>query len=829
MGMLSRSVSSLPLIFISAVSRELRSGRQLAANTLTFLGYQPIWQEIFGTETGDLRAMLRQQIDQCKGVLQIVGNCYGAEPLEPDPQFGRVSYTQYEALYARSKGKKVWYLFIDENFPVDVCEGEPDELRELQAAYRKRLQADAHLFHPLNSKDALEASVLKLRGDLTRLRRGVKQWAAGVAVLLLISVGLGLWLLHSQQQTTARVAETQHAVVAMTHEMSKLREGILKYPKVEAQVRETQPEKDPAAIQEKVYETLGKELEVDPKVLAAKLPDVAISLKRAPDATSYEKANAAYVANDYVEAERLALQAVEDAQQAGIKDPAQIAQAYVLAAYSAHKRIQFKTAMEHLRAAEKLTDRERNPNQWAEVQHAIGDLLIDQGNYREAEDMLRAVSEAREKLLGAEHPDTLRSRTRLAYAQYRAGKYNEAVAGFRSIVDLEERTLGPTNPDTLISRNGLAIALDNAGKPGEAEVEHRRILEIREKVLGPEHPDTLRTRNNIALSLDRQGKHAEAASEFQQVIDLENKVLGPEHPDTLKSRSSFAYALDHQGKYSEAELNFLDVIRLEERVLGPEHPDTLISRLRLDKVLMSQGKFGEAETDFRDLAAVEEKVLGTEHPDTLSARSGLANALQAQGKHADAAAQYREVIALEEKVLGREHPNTLINRSSLANAIMAEKKYAEAEAMFRDLLPLVTRVLGQDHPLTARSHRGLANAFFNQAKYESAEPEYREVLRIVDKVRGGDHPQTLEACYDLAGNLARERKLPEAKELARRAADTARRKPAPDPAPPPTPPAATSAPTTPPLRSTPSSSPTSRRTTHSSRAAAAARRPPKEK
>ena len=124
-------MASLPLIFISAVSRELRSGRQLAANTLTFLGYQPIWQDIFGTETGDLRGMLRQQIDQCKGVLQIVGKCYGAEPPEADPEFGRVSYTQYEALYARKRGKKVWYLFIDETFPVDVCEGEPEELRAL--------------------------------------------------------------------------------------------------------------------------------------------------------------------------------------------------------------------------------------------------------------------------------------------------------------------------------------------------------------------------------------------------------------------------------------------------------------------------------------------------------------------------------------------------------------------------------------------------------------------------------------------------------------------------------------------------------------------------
>ena len=55
-------MSPRPLIFISAVSKELRSARQLVANTLTFLGYQPVWQDIFGTETGDLREMLRKQI-----------------------------------------------------------------------------------------------------------------------------------------------------------------------------------------------------------------------------------------------------------------------------------------------------------------------------------------------------------------------------------------------------------------------------------------------------------------------------------------------------------------------------------------------------------------------------------------------------------------------------------------------------------------------------------------------------------------------------------------------------------------------------------------------
>src|SRR5204863_10071520 len=184
-------------------------------------------------------------------------------------------------------------------------------------------------------------------------------------------------------------------------------------------VRQTQAEEDPAALQERVYNQLAKQLDVDPKLLREKLPQVAADLKRAPDASSYERANAAYVSKDYLEAERLALQAVEEARKTGVTKPAEIIQALELAGFSAQKRIQFKTAMEHLRAAEKLTDREKGPAPWAEVQHAIRDVLIEQGAYREAEDILRAGAETRQQTVGPEHADTLRSRSRLGYAHYR--------------------------------------------------------------------------------------------------------------------------------------------------------------------------------------------------------------------------------------------------------------------------------------------------------------------------------------------------------------------------------------------------------------------------
>jgi hypothetical protein len=70
-------VSPHPTIFISAVSKELKSARQLVADTLIFLGYVPVWQDIFGIEPSDLRELLRRLIDECEGVVQLVGHHYG--------------------------------------------------------------------------------------------------------------------------------------------------------------------------------------------------------------------------------------------------------------------------------------------------------------------------------------------------------------------------------------------------------------------------------------------------------------------------------------------------------------------------------------------------------------------------------------------------------------------------------------------------------------------------------------------------------------------------------------------------------------------------------
>jgi tetratricopeptide (TPR) repeat protein len=651
-------MSPRPIIFISAVSKELRSARQLVANTLTFLGYEPEWQDVFGTEQGDLRAMLRRRVDAAQGVVQLVGACYGVEPEAPDTTFGRCSYTQYEALYAHQRGKKVWYLFIDGTFPTDAHAPEPAELTTLQDSYRARVRADGHLFHALTHARDVENSVLKLRDDLSRLRRGVKQWAALVLVLLALCTGGVVWLLRSGGQQNQKLSDTGQQLADLQKQMAALTAATMQFAETKSRSAQESGPKSDAAVEDATYAALGKQLGLDPKLLREKLPDFAKQLQQNAESPAFQRANAAYVVKDYVEAERLALQAAHEAATAEPpRNPDAIA-AYNLAGQAAEERIQYAQARRHFDSAAALTSQARDLLAWADVQNQITWLLHLNGKYREAEALARAVWEACRVAGRAEEPIGMAARNRWANALSLVGDFRRSETEYRELIKVRQRVLGPEHLDTLRSRHNLAVALAGQEKNAEAEEEDRAVLAIRERVLGPEHPDTLRGRNNLATTLSALGKHAEAEQEHRAVLAIQERVLGPEHPESLQSRMNLAVELYVEGKEAEAEAGFRTVLALQERVLGPEHPDTLASRMNLANALKEQGKHAEAEADFRAVLAIQERVLGAEHRSLFLTCNNLAAELLDQGKNEEALAIARRAEEGWRKVLGQDHPRT---------------------------------------------------------------------------------------------------------------------------------------------------------------------------
>jgi tetratricopeptide (TPR) repeat protein len=680
-----------PVIFVSAVSKELKSARQLVANTLHFLGYEPVWQDIFGSEQGDLRAVLRKKIDASQGVVHLVGQCYGAEPPAVEAPFGRVSYTQYEALYARQRGRKVWVLLLDETFAADPHGAEPDELRGLQAAYRERVRADPQLYHPLENSAAVEANVLKLRDELGELRRRGKQWAALVLALLAALAAGITWLAMGQKKQEQRSREhAQHdertdAVLAQMRQM------------LESSVKggsEAKLQQDYDAALRFVAERNS----IEPPQLRALLQQNAARTLLDPKVALRDKVNALRDAGRFVEARDFAIKSARELaaerQHASVEE----IQLWIEAASSEISLGHYPQAGEYTDKAVALADRDRDFISWAAAQHALGRIYLMQGKAKEAETLYRELVKLRTEKLGLDHPDTLKSWINLVVALDGEGKYIDAERENRAALAETERALGPEHSDTLKCRNNLANVLKDQGGYAEAEQEHRTVLAIRERVLGPEHPDTLASRNNLGSALESQGKYAEAEKEYRAVLVIRERVLAAEHPDTLRSRSHLANVLSDQGKHAEAEPEYRAVLAIQERVLGPEHPDTLVSRNNLASTLDSEGKHAEAEQEYRKVLAVRERVLGQEHPDVLSSRMEVANALDDQDKHAEAEQEYRAVLAIQERVLGQEHPDVFMSCYNLAWCLENQGKRKEALVYAQHAREGRKKALGEGHP-----------------------------------------------------------------------------------------------------------------------------------
>ena len=142
---------------------------------------------------------------------------------------------------------------------------------------------------------------------------------------------------------------------------------------------------------------------------------------------------------------------------------------------------------------------------------------------------------------------------KLAEASRYAGDYATGVERARRALEARERVLGREHPDTLTSVNNLAALLKSKGDYDAAEPLYRRALEARERVLGREHPDTLTSVNNLALLLYSKGDYDAAEPLYRRALEAQERVLGREHPDTLTSVNNLAVLLYSKGDYDAAE------------------------------------------------------------------------------------------------------------------------------------------------------------------------------------------------------------------------------------------------------------------------------------
>ncbi len=138
-------------------------------------------------------------------------------------------------------------------------------------------------------------------------------------------------------------------------------------------------------------------------------------------------------------------------------------------------------------------------------------MLLDQRSWAvrqltTAADLTRAIDLGHtvltdsERVLGADHPNTLTSRNNLAYAYRSAGRLTDAIPLYEQTAADRQRVLGADHPNTLTSRNNLAYAYESAGRLTDAIPLYEQTAADRQRVLGVDHPHTVIFRSNLAAA-----------------------------------------------------------------------------------------------------------------------------------------------------------------------------------------------------------------------------------------------------------------------------------------------------------------------------------------
>jgi tetratricopeptide (TPR) repeat protein len=111
------------------------------------------------------------------------------------------------------------------------------------------------------------------------------------------------------------------------------------------------------------------------------------------------------------------------------------------------------------------------------------------------------------------------------------GKWKEAEKLFLQVIEARRRVIGAEHPDTLRAVGNLAATYRKQGRKEEAEELQVMVLKARRRVLGEEHPDTLFAMAYLAYTKRALGQNKLALDLIAQSATASSRVLGYNHPD----------------------------------------------------------------------------------------------------------------------------------------------------------------------------------------------------------------------------------------------------------------------------------------------------------
>lgn len=405
----------------------------------------------------------------------------------------------------------------------------------------------------------------------------------------------------------------------------------------------------------------------------------------------------------------------------------------------------------------------------AELSSRLGSVLqYIEGNYAEAEPVLRRALEWFEELQATPSTTRVLSQRRRSYNNLRAkpddvavaisnlaavlsnlGRHEEAVAMNARALALRESALPLDQLEISAAKANLATSLRKIGRNGEAIVIHEEVLKNRTQKLGTEHLVVASSLNNLACAYSDSGRHDEAAELLERSLTIRIKALGEYHPTVAATRGNLATEYRSLGRIVEAVGMHIEVLEYRRRVLPPEHPDIAATMNNLAATYKENGQNREAVALFEEVRDFLARVLPADHPDQATCLQNLASGYLAIGRHAEAVKMFEQALELARRVLPPDHPDIATGINNLAGSYIDLGLFKKAIKAYRESLALRRQVLPEGHPDTCAAMSNLASALLDVGDIDEAVELHKEVLAL----RLHQHPDSDPAVASATHNL----------------------------------------------------------------------------
>lgn len=322
----------------------------------------------------------------------------------------------------------------------------------------------------------------------------------------------------------------------------------------------------------------------------------------------------------------------------------------------------------------------RDAEQLAETLQGFGELLDDEGKYREADLRLRQALELQRKLYGPSNAQAAYTLKELARVMDDEGDLNGAIPVMRTALAMERAVWGSAPyPDVAQALNDLALLLEEHGNYAEAENLLTESIAMKHRLLGPRNPEIAAGLDNLAAVMDDKGDWVKAEATYREALAMQRQTLGAMHPDVAVTLNNLAFVQSERGNLRGALATEAESLKIYRTLFPGDNPDVATIMNRIGFWLIETHRYAAAQTELETALAMRRRLFGPNNPDVATSLVHMAILQVALHKYAAALASSREAVKILSAALSPDHWKTAVAESAEGAALAGLGDYAGSE------------------------------------------------------------------------------------------------------------------------------------------------------